>query len=107
MLYSFCLFKQETAYGVLISCWNSDVCSSDLEMLPLDVVTRSPDLATQQVIESQRTVDLDEGVRADTSLEALARLRPVFAAKGSVRSEERRVGKECVSPCRSRWYQVH
>src|SRR3546814_656047 len=54
------------------------------EMLPLDVVTRSPDLATQQVIESHRTVDLDEGVRADTSLEALARLRPVFAAKGSV-----------------------
>jgi len=54
------------------------------EILPLDVVTRVPDLGTEQVIESHRRLDLDEGVRADTSLEALARLRPVFAAKGSV-----------------------
>ena len=54
------------------------------EILPLDVVNRVPDLASGQVNELHKTVALDEGARADTSLEALARLRPVFAAKGSV-----------------------
>jgi len=56
----------------------------DDEMLPLDVVNRVPDLATGQVIEKHRKATLDEGARTDTSLEALARLRPVFAARGSV-----------------------
>jgi len=54
------------------------------EISPIDVVLRSADLASDQVKTSQRTVSLDEGPRADTSLEALARLKPVFAAKGSV-----------------------
>jgi acetyl-CoA acyltransferase len=54
------------------------------EMLPLDVVNRIPDLAAHKVNEVHRTVSLDEGARPDTSLEALARLRPVFAARGSV-----------------------
>ncbi|GAP37072.1 acetyl-CoA C-acyltransferase [Piscinibacter sakaiensis] len=50
------------------------------EMTPFEVVSRSPDLATGGVRETRRTVSLDEGPRADTSLEGLARLRPVFAA---------------------------
>lgn len=50
------------------------------EMTPIDVVSRTPDLATGQVITSTRTVSLDEGPRPDTSLEGLAKLRPVFAA---------------------------
>lgn len=54
------------------------------EMLPLDVVIRTPNLATGEVRERHHKFELDEGVRADTSLEALAKLRPVFAAKGSV-----------------------
>lgn len=54
------------------------------EMLPVEVVSRKPGLATGEVIESRRVVQLDEGPRPDTSLEALARLRPVFAARGSV-----------------------
>ncbi|HWK61252.1 MAG TPA: acetyl-CoA C-acyltransferase [Eoetvoesiella sp.] len=54
------------------------------ETLPIDVVRRVPDLASGEVAEQHKTLALDEGVRADTSLEALARLRPVFAAKGSV-----------------------
>src|SRR3546814_5277484 len=33
--------------------------------------------------------------------------RPVDALKGVLRSEERRVGKECVSTCRSRWSPYH
>lgn len=54
------------------------------EILPLDIVNRVPDLKTGQVAEVHRMVALDEGARADTSMEALAKLRPVFAAKGSV-----------------------
>ena len=54
------------------------------EMTPIEVVDRFPDLATGEVGTRTRTVSLDEGARPDTSLEGLARLRPVFAAKGSV-----------------------
>jgi acetyl-CoA acyltransferase len=54
------------------------------EMTPVDVVDRFPDLATGEPGTKTRTVSLDEGPRADTSLEGLAKLRPVFAAKGSV-----------------------
>jgi acetyl-CoA acyltransferase len=51
------------------------------EMTPVEVVGRAPDLATGEVIESRRTVAVDEGPRKDTTLEGLARLRPVFAAQ--------------------------
>ena len=54
------------------------------EMTPIDIVDRFPDLATGDVRTKTRTVSLDEGARPDTSLEGLAKLRPVFAAKGSV-----------------------
>jgi len=54
------------------------------ETTSVDIVERMPDLATQAVGMQTRTVDRDEGVRADTTLEGLAKLRPVFAAKGSV-----------------------
>ncbi|MDX3907835.1 MAG: acetyl-CoA C-acyltransferase [Pigmentiphaga sp.] len=54
------------------------------EIAPIDVVTHFPDLEAQQVATRKRAVSLDEGPRADTNAEALARLRPVFAAQGSV-----------------------
>jgi acetyl-CoA acyltransferase len=54
------------------------------EMTPIDIIDRLPNLATGEVTTKTRTVKLDEGARADTTLEALAKLRPVFAAKGSV-----------------------
>jgi acetyl-CoA acyltransferase len=54
------------------------------EMTAIEVTERAPDLATGDVKIKSRSVDLDEGPRADTSLEALGRLKPVFAAKGSV-----------------------
>jgi acetyl-CoA acyltransferase len=50
------------------------------EIIPVEVVQRTPDLATGEVRTKTRTVDLDEGARADTSLEALGKLKPVFAA---------------------------
>ena len=54
------------------------------EMTPIEIVDRFPDLATGEVRTKTRTVNLDEGARPDTSLEGLAKLKPVFAAKGSV-----------------------
>lgn len=54
------------------------------ETTPVDVVDRFPDLAAGQPGMKTRTVSIDEGPRADTSLEGLGRLKPVFAAKGSV-----------------------
>ena len=54
------------------------------EMTPVTVLDRLPNLATGEVITKTRTVNLDEGARPDTSLEGLAKLKPVFAAKGSV-----------------------
>ncbi|MFM7705194.1 MAG: acetyl-CoA C-acyltransferase [Rubrivivax sp.] len=54
------------------------------ETTPVTVLERLPDLASGEVTTRTRTVDTDEGPRPDTSLEGLARLKPVFAAKGSV-----------------------
>ena len=54
------------------------------EITPVEVVDRAPDLATGQVLETRRLVSLDEGARADTSFEGLAKLRTVFSARGSV-----------------------
>jgi acetyl-CoA acyltransferase len=54
------------------------------EMTPVEIVDRFPNLSTGDVATKTRTVNLDEGARPDTSLEGLAKLRPVFAAKGSV-----------------------
>jgi acetyl-CoA acyltransferase len=54
------------------------------EICAVDVVERFPDLATGDVSIKTRTVSLDEGPRPETSLEGLGKLKPVFAAKGSV-----------------------
>ena len=56
----------------------------DAETTPVEITERTPDLATGEVRVSTRTVSRDEGARPDTSVEGLGRLRPVFAAKGSV-----------------------
>src|SRR3546814_4861616 len=79
-------FKQKTAYEMRISDWSSDVCSSDLP----------PVVARQDARQEAR----------------LLRLGAIGVDNGShhreaERSEERRVGKECVSPCRSRWSPYH
>ncbi|MFT3718961.1 acetyl-CoA C-acyltransferase [Pseudorhodoferax sp.] len=54
------------------------------EITPIEAVDRTADLAAGRTVEQRRTLALDEGPRPDTSLEGLARLRPVFAARGSV-----------------------
>jgi acetyl-CoA acyltransferase len=54
------------------------------ETVPVEVVERIADLDSGRIELKPRTIAADEGARADTSLEALGKLRPVFAAKGSV-----------------------
>lgn len=54
------------------------------EITPYEVVEHMPDLTTREIAEKRRNATADEGPRRDTSVEGLARLKPVFAAKGSV-----------------------
>ena len=56
----------------------------DDEITPVDVTLRMPNLDSREIDLSTHSVRQDEGARADTSLEGLARLKPVFAAQGSV-----------------------
>src|SRR3546814_7501023 len=77
----FFFFKQKTAYEMRISDWSSDVCSSDL----LGLRWRRP-----------------PGRRG-----RLTRRLADHRLRRQDRSEERRVGKECVSTCRSRWSPYH
>ena len=66
------------------------IASGELKdsITPVDVVERLPNLedlgAAGEVLIKTRSVDVDEGPRPDTSLEGLGKLKPVFAAKGSV-----------------------
>ena len=54
------------------------------EMTPVEVIEKFPNLATGEIDIKTRTITQDEGLRADTTMEGLAKLKPVFAAKGSV-----------------------
>src|SRR3546814_9661048 len=78
--------KQKTAYEMRISDWSSDVCSSDL-------LFSNDDALADRLIAAGKAVD-----------ETLWRM-PL--GEDYDRSEERRVGKECVSTCRSRWSPYH
>src|SRR3546814_20822583 len=90
----FFFFKQKTAYEMRISDWSSDVCSSDLVMsVALTLVTAFSNLFIS-MIRSQ----IPNSIRMIVQMVIIASLVIVVD-----RSEERRVGKECVSTCRSRW----
>src|SRR3546814_1034739 len=93
-------FKQKTAYEMRISDWSSDVCSSDL------VIARHAILRTAFAWEERPRPLQIVYARVPLACEVLdLRGAPVDAQGGRLeaRSEERRVGKECVSTCRSRW----
>src|SRR3546814_3612727 len=84
-------FKQKTAYEMRISDWSSDVCSSDL---PVD--GRSKAIMLIPISARRRAI-----------ARARDQLGSIRVACDIIRSEERRVGKECVSTCRSRWSPYH
>src|SRR3546814_9908486 len=115
-----CFFfcKQKTAYEMRISDWSSDVCSSDLTGIASLVLNRFPPFFTPPhflaltvteslvfgamvawAIRRRRATDWHRRLMIGATIvilePALGRL---------LRSEERRVGKECVSTCGSRWY---
>ena len=80
------------------------------EITPVEVTDRSPNLATGEANRKTRTASVDEGPRADTTLEALAKLRPVFAAKGSVtagNSSQTSDGAACLILASERAIQTH
>ncbi|MCL5272281.1 MAG: acetyl-CoA C-acyltransferase [Gammaproteobacteria bacterium] len=54
------------------------------EISPIEVTLRHADLSSSSVIVKKKLVSMDEGPRADTSYDAISKLRPVFAARGTV-----------------------
>src|SRR3546814_5503026 len=95
-------FKQKTAYEMRISDWSSDVCSSDLfAMAQQDIryylngmlFVFEPGYVRAVATDGHRLAHSGTAVDGITARHD--------------RSEERRVGKECVSTCRSRWSPYH
>jgi acetyl-CoA acyltransferase len=54
------------------------------EITPVEVIEKIPNLDSGEIDIKTRLVTQDEGLRADTTMEGLAKLKPVFAAKGTV-----------------------
>src|SRR3546814_10301185 len=90
----FFFFKQKTAYEMRISDWSSDVCSSDL----IGRLRKSP---------LKCVISLADRCSRGSTVYAPASMRTRCWIRLLPRSEERRVGKECVSTCRSRWSPYH
>src|SRR3546814_3148730 len=96
-LSAFFFVKQKTAYEMRISGWSSAVWSSDLYRPVAD-----HGRTRRRLGEGVRRHDRGGRFFPGGALAAKHRIDP-----GLSRSEERRVGKECVSTCRSRWSPYH
>src|SRR3546814_12408257 len=100
-----------------ISDWSSDVCSSDLVCLTFKEMcgTGKSQISFAEVPLSRATEYAAEDAEVAWRLWTLLKLRlPIEGGTRiyemvdrPLRSDERRVGKECVSPCRSRWSPCH
>src|SRR3546814_2206860 len=106
-MYFIFFFKQKTAYEMRISDWSSDVCSSDLLMV---VHLLSPDKRYSELyIANYMNLRIREQL---LRLEGVGNVTVFGGSEYAMRiwldrSEERRVGKECVSTGRSRWAPYH
>src|SRR3546814_1487601 len=89
-------FKQKTAYEMRISHWSSDVCSSDLQ----DARAVRVQFCRKIFLDGDGAGAARDGFVFGADIRRWRQRRPAGRAH---RSEERRVGKECVSTCRSRW----
>src|SRR3546814_16380795 len=98
----FFFFKQKTAYEMRISDWSSDVCSSDLRGC------RSATQGCGRCGPEGKMVPFSAFASGYWTFGSpkLERYNGLPAVQ-ILRSEERRVGKECVSTCRSRWSPNH
>src|SRR3546814_15235227 len=99
-----------------ISDWSSDVCSSDLIVLGLTLFVITPFTRLVHVWSAPIWFLLRPGSQIVRSRSSKKRAYsptqgPVGGAPSyggpTVRSEARRVGKECVSTCRTRWWPYH
>src|SRR3546814_14563166 len=106
-----------------ISDWSSDVCSSDLDLdkgavpplswfhdhCPYQNLAHESTNATPEQPKLHVFVATSRPLRTKEEVKlCLRHLDEVLPEPCvTVRSEERRVGKECVSTCRSRWLPVH
>src|SRR3546814_3719282 len=104
----FFFFKQKTAYEMRISDWSSDVCSSDLRAkgygrtaVPTDI-EQDPSRRGFHEPGSRRPAVIERAPRPWRQCRPFREVQHLFG-----RSAERRVGKECVSTCRSRWSPYH
>src|SRR3546814_4943416 len=107
----FFFFKQKTAYEMRISDWSSDVCSSDLKWTNHKFNLKLVNPANKR---KYNIIVVGTGLAGSSAAASLAELGynvKTFcyqdSARRAHRSEERRVGKECVSTCRSRWSPYH
>src|SRR3546814_16704178 len=119
MCMCFFFFKQKTAYELRISDWSSDVCSSDLVVYCTTTQSRNDDPTAPprpcgDLLRSERPWHHLHRIQRDRHCEQDPRSRRHPAddsrrVEGPThrRSEERSVGKECVSTCRSRWSPYH
>src|SRR3546814_9442727 len=90
--------KQKTAYEMRISDWSSDVCSSDLS--PMFAMPR---MMRPLPAKGDKREGREDGRSRGAHFWKRHAARMDHARHGTQRSDERRVGKECVSTCRSRW----
>src|SRR3546814_15663171 len=101
-----------------ISDWSSDVCSSDLSTLTSDgkpvEVQSTAGLIAGRTEDGKLVFQLTLGSNGEWEYSQYQPLAGVgdnkaidFSFQVVDRSEERRVGKECVSKCRSRWSPYH
>src|SRR3546814_1248401 len=112
MYFLFFFFKQKTAYEMRISDRSSDVCSSDLpagcavnRLRPVDRHRGRNGAGSEQ--SSRRTTMATIGTFKKTGNNEFTGEIVTLSVQTKNRSEERRVGKECVSTCRSRWSPYH
>src|SRR3546814_5923035 len=97
VLCEFFCFKQKTAYELRISDWSSDVCSSDLEM-----VTRWCKQHSRMPVIVKLTPNITN-ILGPARAAARGGADAVSLINTIQRSEERRLGRECVSTCKYRW----
>src|SRR3546814_13326433 len=110
-----------------ISDWGSDVCSSDLDrdrarraaeqdrfgeramhrrLEPGQVAIIASMLGAAHAISAPPPNEKKDRKKLDAA-KAIDRPKMIWISRRNPRSEERRVGKECVSTCRSRWSPYH
>src|SRR3546814_18610849 len=96
----FFFFKQKTAYEMRISDWSADVCSSDLQHMvgerPVGVGLRLRPAPPSRLAVNRVGQHRRDGIPA-----RVGQIQEMPHITLRSRSEERSVGKECVSKCRS------